>query len=142
MIITKHNKNDNYIRSNRITHNKRIVAADEDEFVDDSSDVDFEYSPDISNSPEPNSPIRHSDRDIDIVDDVDNIDDIEEDNVDIETDNNIANHYIAECDNCHGVFISAVPESDQQVEKISGICPLCDKDSDQYLKWIIRSVDR
>lgn len=140
MIITKHNKNDNYIRSNRITHNKRIVAADEDEFVDDSSDVDFEYSPDISNSPEPNSPIRHSDRDIDIVDDVDNIDDIEEDNVDIETDNNIANHYIAECDNCHGVFISAVTESDQIIDHISGICPLCEKESDQLLKWIVRDV--
>lgn len=70
----------------------------------------------------------------------DTLDDIEEDDIDIETDNNIANHYIAECDSCHGVFISAMVESDQEVEKISGVCPLCDKDTDQYLKWLVKEV--
>lgn len=70
----------------------------------------------------------------------DTIDDIEEDDVDIEMDNNIGNHFIAECDRCHGVFISALVESDQQVEKISGTCPLCDKETDQYLKWVIKDV--
>lgn len=80
----------------------------------------------------------------DLADDVediqDTIDDVQEDDVDIELDNNIANHYIAECDNCHGVFISALVESDQAVEKISGTCPLCDKETDQYLKWIIKDI--
>ncbi len=60
---------------------------------------------------------------------------------DIETDNNIEGHYIAECDRCHGIFISALVESDQQVEYISGICPLCEKESDQYIKWIIKPVE-
>lgn len=76
----------------------------------------------------------------DKIDDIqDAVDDVDEDNVDIETDNNIENHYIAECDKCHGIFISAVIESDQEVEKVSGICPLCESESDQYLKWVVKS---
>ena len=67
-------------------------------------------------------------------------DDVEQDDADIEIENNIANHYIAECDSCHGVFISALVETDQDVEMISGTCPLCGKDTDQYLKWIIREI--
>ena len=67
-------------------------------------------------------------------------DDVEQDDVDIEIENNIDNHYIAECDSCHGVFISALVETDQDVEMISGTCPLCGKDTDQYLKWIIRTI--
>lgn len=71
----------------------------------------------------------------------DTLDDIdEEDPVDIEMDNNISNHYIAECDNCHGVFISALIESDQEVESISGVCPLCNKETDQYIKWIVKDI--
>ena len=78
----------------------------------------------------------------DTVDDLqEKIDDIDEDDVDIEVDNNISNHFIAECDRCHGIFISALVESDQEVDKISGICPLCDHETDQYLKWIIRDID-
>lgn len=80
----------------------------------------------------------------DVTDSVDDlqeaVDDIEEDDVDIEMDNNIADHYIAQCDSCQGVFISALIESDQEVTKISGICPICGKDTDQYLNWIIREV--
>lgn len=64
-----------------------------------------------------------------------------EEGVDIETDNNISGHYIAECNRCHGVFISALMESDQHVEFISGICPLCEKESDQYIKWVIKPVE-
>lgn len=69
----------------------------------------------------------------------DQVDDIDEDDVDIETNNNIDRHYLAECDRCHGIFISAVVESDQDVQSISGICPICQKESEQFLKWIIRS---
>ena len=77
----------------------------------------------------------------DSVEDIqDTIEEIEEDDVNIELDNNISNHYIAECDSCHGVFISALVESDQDVESISGTCPLCDKETEQKLKWIIKSV--
>lgn len=68
------------------------------------------------------------------------MDEITEDDVDIELDNNIANHYIAECDGCHGIFISALAKSDQEVEKVSGVCPICDKETDQYLKWVIVSI--
>ena len=66
------------------------------------------------------------------------VEDVEEDNPDIEVDNNIANHFIAECDNCHGIFISPMVETDQDVKSVTGICPLCDKESDQILKWIIK----
>lgn len=59
----------------------------------------------------------------------------------IETDNNIAGHYIVECDRCHGIFISALMESDQVVETITGICPLCEKESDQYVKWVVKPVE-
>lgn len=80
----------------------------------------------------------------DIADSVDDIQDtmeqVEEEDVDIEVDNNIANHYIAECDSCHGIFVSALIQSDQEAESITGICPLCDKDTTQYLYWIIKNV--
>lgn len=108
---------------NDIMASARIVAADEEL---NTNDYDIGETID------------------DLADDVediqDTIDDVQDDDVDIELDNNIANHYIAECDNCHGVFISALVESDQEVEKISGTCPLCDKETDQYLKWIIKDI--
>lgn len=62
------------------------------------------------------------------------------DDINIETDNNIANHYIAECDYCHGIFISPVILSDADVKSIYGICPICEHESDQFLKWIIKDV--
>ncbi len=78
----------------------------------------------------------------DDIDDIqDDIDEIQEDDTDIDKDNNISNHFIAECEKCHGVFISAITESDQIIDKISGICPLCEEETDQYLKWIIRDID-
>ena len=73
----------------------------------------------------------------DVVDDA-----VKQDDVSIEMDNNISNHYIAECERCQGVFISAMIESDQDVDKISGICPLCEKESDQYLKWVIKEINK
>lgn len=66
------------------------------------------------------------------------VEDVEEDDVRIDVDNNIVNHLIAECENCKGVFISAMIASDQEVESISGVCPLCGKDTTQQLKWIIK----
>jgi hypothetical protein len=66
------------------------------------------------------------------------VEEVSEDSPDIEVDNNIANHFIAECDSCHGIFISAMVETDQDVKSVTGICPLCDKESDQVLKWIIK----
>ena len=75
----------------------------------------------------------------DTVDDIqDTLDDIDEDDVDIELNNNIAEHFIAECDSCHGVFISAMVNSDQDVTSINGVCPLCDKETEQLLKWVIK----
>ena len=71
----------------------------------------------------------------------DTVDEVTEDDVAIEIDNNIENHYIAECDSCKGIFISAVVQSDQEVNFITGICPLCDKETEQFLKWVIKSVD-
>lgn len=56
----------------------------------------------------------------------------------IEIENNIANHLIAECANCHGIFISAMLASDQVIEGINGVCPLCNKETEQSLKWIIK----
>ena len=67
--------------------------------------------------------------------------DVEEDDPSIEIDNNIENHYIAECESCHGIFISAVILSDQPVESLTGICPLCGKDTDQSLKWVIKNIE-
>jgi len=109
--------------STRVKRQPIMAAEDEDEFIDTVDDL--------------------SDSVDDIQDTLDEIDgtEIEEDEVDIEVDNNIANHYIAECDTCHGLFISALIESDQEVEKVSGVCPLCNKDTDQYLKFIVRPIE-
>lgn len=64
--------------------------------------------------------------------------DMQEDDVNIDVDNNVVNHLIAECDNCHGIFISAMIASEQEIESINGICPLCNKDTTQVLRWIIK----
>lgn len=70
----------------------------------------------------------------------DAVDDYEEDDDSITVNTNIADHYIAECDKCHGIFISAVVLSDQDVESVTGVCPLCGKESDQVLKWVIKDI--
>ena len=117
----------------KIRRHARIVAADEDfdEFEDfgmvEDEDPGFDETLDEM---------------ADNIEDMqDDIDEIQEDDVDIETDNNIEGHYIAECDKCHGIFISAMMESDQVVEKITGVCPLCEKESDQYFKWVVHAIE-
>lgn len=70
----------------------------------------------------------------------DTLDDVDEDDIGIEVDNNIAGHFIAECERCKGIFISAVVESDQEVTSVNGICPVCGKETEQILKWIIREI--
>ena len=114
---------------------RRIYAAEDDTILDDVDDdiilddvEDDDIADTIDNMAE------------DIEDIQDTVDSVKEDDVDIEIDNNIDNHYIAECDQCQGLFISAVVESDQYIEKITGVCPLCNKESDQYLKWVVKSV--
>ena len=113
-----------------VTAAKRYVrAAEEDEdfgFGDEDAEGMMDAIDDVSDQ---------------IEDIQDSLDDIDEDEVDIAANNNIADHYIAECQRCQGIFISAVLESDQEIDHITGICPLCGKETDQYLKWIIREAD-
>lgn len=121
-----------YKKYHDISSATAIMAADDDDFfVDDSEGVLYEDD-------------SISDNIDDLADQVDDLQDAvtedPEDDVSIEIDNNIVDHYIAECDRCHGIFISAMVESDQKVEKISGTCPLCEKESDQYLKWVVKSA--
>ena len=113
-----------------------IVAADEDTFereddfdLNDADDADglLDAIDDVSDNVD------------DLKDSID--DDVEEDSVDNAVNNNIEGHYIAECDGCNNVFISAILESDQQIDHVSGICPVCGKETDQHLKWIIRGLD-
>lgn len=114
------------------TNRKKVTAAEE-EF---DGFEDFE---------EVEDPETFSDDIQDVADAVEDLQDVVEDEDDpvdtiLETDNNIEDHYIAECDHCHEIFISAVVESDNPVESIFGECPLCHEESDQHLKWIIKTV--
>lgn len=98
---------------------KKIFATDEipyDEYIEDNAD-----DADLSNEDEE--------------------EDIPSDDPLINIENNIEGKYIAECERCGGVFISALSVSDVPVEAIHGICPLCDHDTDQYLKWYIVSSE-
>ena len=114
-----------------------ITAADEDFESDDFSDESF--TDDSTNSPDS---LSDNIEDIaDTVEDIqDTIDDVQPDDVNIDVENNISDHYIAECERCHGIFISSVIKSEQPLEKISGTCPLCDRQTDQYLKWVVKNV--
>lgn len=67
-------------------------------------------------------------------------DEMDEDAVAIEKTNNITDHFIVECDGCQGIFISALIESSEPVRTIHGICPLCRKETDQFVKWVIRDA--
>jgi len=126
VVITssKHQKNLENYRKKYV----RAAEGDLDDFDMDDADVDgvLDAIDDVADN----------------VDDLqDAIDSIDEDDLDIAMNNNIANHYIAECGKCYGVFISAVVESDQKIEYVSGQCPICHKDTEQYLKWVIKEVD-
>lgn len=100
---------------------KRRIFADENVFADE---LDFD-APDLDASDAE-----------DIHEDMG--EDGQQDNTAIDIDNNITNHLIAECENCHGIFISAMLASDQVIDSINGVCPLCNKDTEQALKWIIK----
>ena len=112
-----------------------------------AADDDFE-SDDFSDETDPTDPTDSTDSLSDNIDDIadtvediqDTIDDVQEDDVNIQVENNISDHYIAECERCHGIFISSVIRSEQPLEKISGTCPLCDRQTDQYLKWVVKDV--
>ena len=120
-------------RVRRINATTTIFAADDEDMLD----MPEEFS-EFGDDPISDTLDNIEDKVSDLQD---SIDEVQEDEIDIEVDNNIANKYIAECDKCHGVFISAIPESDQLIDKGSGICPLCDSESDQYLKWVVKEVD-
>lgn len=120
-------------------HKTRIVAADED-IWGNPEDGDIGVEEDLLNDEESGAADAIDDLADDVEDLQDQVEDITEDDPSIEIDNNIAEHYIAECDRCHGVFISAVIKSDQKVDKISGICPLCQHESDQLLRWVVTEV--
>lgn len=102
---------------------KKIVAANVFE-----DDMDFD-GPDLANDTDTVEE--------DVVEE-DMGEDGQQDGSTIEIDNNIFQHLIAECLNCHGIFISAMIASDQVVESINGVCPLCSKETEQVLFGIIK----
>lgn len=118
-------------RASVLASRKYVKAAEGDDEFDDVDEFDED-----------------SDGLMDAIDDVadnvediqDQMDEIEEDQVDIAINNNIADHFIAECERCNGVFISAVVDSDQNIDHVNGTCPLCGRETDQYLKWVIRDA--
>lgn len=106
---------------------KRNVFAADNVFADEFDDsMDFEGGEDM------NDPDESFEEQEDLGTDG------EQESSTIDIDNNIINHLIAECQNCHGIFISAMIGSDQDVEGITGVCPLCNKDTDQTFIGIIK----
>ena len=99
------------------------VFADEAEMVDD-----FEGGEDMDDAAES----------FEEQEEYDMGEDGEQDASTIDVDNNIFNHLIAECENCKGIFISAMIGSDQAVESINGVCPLCNKETEQTFIGIIK----
>lgn len=131
-MLIKKNKKIEANTSKSVMRRKKIMAA----VGDDDFDMDIDEMEDTDGI---------MDAIDDVADDVEDIqdavDDIKDDQVEIAINNNIADHYIAECDSCNGIFISAVVESDQDIDHVSGVCPLCGKETDQYLKWIIKDAN-
>lgn len=133
MIIKKKNRTNVNSSGKVINASKKYIRAAEYDNPDDFDDFD-----DVDDS---DGIINALDDVADNVEDLqDAIDDIKEDEVEIKINNNIGDHFIAECDRCNGIFISAVVDSDQVIDHVSGTCPLCGKDTEQYLKWIIKDV--
>lgn len=117
----------------RVASFKPVMAADDedmsvDSFLAEDTDTVSDAVDQMSDTLE------------DIQDTVDEISDSPQDTV-LDMDNNIADHYIAECTRCHEVFISAVVASDTVVDSIQGECPLCHENTKQDLKWIIKDVN-
>lgn len=122
------------------------IKADESDDIDvddlDNEEFDdLDYEDDGSDDAEDGN---LSDNVQDLADNVEELqgelEGVEDDDPNIEIENNIDGRYIAECDRCGEIFISAITESDASMESIHGICPICDHESDQYLKWVIRKV--
>ena len=131
------------ISAKTVTRGKqRIVAADEDFQDMDMGVIRDEDNFDSMVEDDDEAFDDNLDDIADTIDDMqDQLDEVQEDDVNIDMDNNVEGHLIAECDKCHGIFISAMVESDQEVDKITGICPLCEKESDQYFKWVIKAIE-
>lgn len=139
---------DNRIMSEQSTSDLQIITAADDFDSDNFDDDDFE---EIPHEPVEDDTVADDDSITDTLNDMsEQLDDLQdditdpsnEDDINIDINNNIDNHYIAECEKCHGIFISSLIASDQRVESIHGVCPLCDKESDQYLKWIVEAVEQ
>ena len=103
---------------------RRIVAADED-FMNDP----YDFSEAVDDLAENVEEVQ------------DTIDDMDEDDPSIEVNNNIEDHLIAECERCHGIFISAILQSDMEINHVTGTCPLCGRESNQYLKWVVKPAE-
>ena len=138
---------DSRIMSGQNTADLQTITA-ADDFDSDDFDDDFD---EIPHEPAEDDTIADDDSITDTLNDMsEQLDDLQdditdpsnEDDINIDINNNIDNHYIAECEKCHGIFISSLIASDQRVESIHGVCPLCDKESDQYLKWIVEAVEQ
>lgn len=137
----------NRIMSSRNTADLQTITA-ADDFDSDDFDDDFD---EIPHEPVEDDTVADDDSITDTLNNMsEQLDDLQdditdpsnEDDINIDINNNIDNHYIAECEKCHGIFISSLIASDQRVESIHGVCPLCDKESDQYLKWIVEAVEQ
>lgn len=135
------------IMSGQNTSDLQIITA-ADDFDSDDFDDDFD---EIPHAPVEDDMVADDDSITDTLNDMsEQLDDLQdditdpsnEDDINIDINNNIDNHYIAECEKCHGIFISSLIASDQRVESIHGVCPLCDKESDQCLKWIVEAVEQ
>ena len=105
-------------------HKRRIVAADED-FMNDP----YDFSEAVDDLAENVEEVQ------------DTIDDMDEDDPSIEVNNNIEDHLIAECERCHGIFISAILQSDMEIDHVTGTCPLCGRESSQYLRWVVKPAE-
>ena len=134
--------------ASQLRNKKSILAADDDDFdsmVAESDDIVDDTEGDTEDDPEVRDDVSIQDtlQDMsDTLEDMQNdVDKMDPDLVDIELNNNIADHYIAECSVCHGVFISAVVKSDAEIDNVHGICPLCNREADQLLKWLIVKAD-
>lgn len=139
---------DSRIMSGQNTSDLQIITAANDFDSDDFDDDDFD---EIPHEPVEDDTVADDDSITDTLNNMsEQLDDLQdditdpsnEDDINIDINNNIDNHYIAECEKCHGIFISSLIASDQQVESIHGVCPLCDKESNQYLKWIVEAVEQ
>ena len=120
--------------SKKIKASTRVVAAEEDMMLDDSA-VEMLDEDGTDSTDETIDDIATAVEDLQ-----DSVDEVVQDDESIEVDNNIEDHYVAECDRCKGIFISAVKESHSPMEYVHGVCPLCQEETDQHLKWVIRAV--